>query len=196
MRERHFARFLTVCLLTCAGVSSLAVAAPAADSGPRTSTVTAVFTKPGGQAQDAYTYAPDLVPEGSGVTVTTYGDPLLGGTSTALAVDGLRPDREYGAHAHSKPCGATGDAAGPHFQHVPDPVQPSVDPAYANPENEIWLDFTTNGLGNGYSMSDVDWTATDQRAPKSVVIHEMHTHTGPGEAGMAGARLACVNLAF
>ena len=35
-------------------------------------------------------------------------------------------------------------SAGPTFQNVVDPVQPSVDPAYANPENEIWLDFRTD----------------------------------------------------
>lgn len=195
MRERHFSRLLSVCLLTAAGVLGSTAAAPAAESDPRITTVSGTFTEPAGQ-QDAYTYDPNLAPVGSGATVAAYGHPALGGTSTTLSVTGLVPNREYGAHAHTKPCGATGDAAGPHFQHVADPVQPSVDPAYANPENEIWLDFTTNGLGSGYAVSEVDWVGTDQRAPKSVIIHEEHTHTHPGEAGEAGERLACINVDF
>ncbi len=140
------------------------------------------------------TYKPELVPAGArahvfGLTSKTFG------TSTAFVVTGLLPGREYGAHAHAKSCGATGDAAGPHFQHAEDPVKPSVDPAYANPRNEIWLDFTTDGFGHGFALSKVDWTFGERRA-HSIVIHETHTHTDPGHAGTAGARLACVNVGF
>jgi Cu-Zn family superoxide dismutase len=140
------------------------------------------------------TYKPELVPASSrahvfGLTSETFG------TSTALIVAGLLPDREYGAHAHSKACGATGDVAGPHYQNVEDPVKPSVDPAYANPHNEIWLDFTTNATGYGFALSKVDWSFGERRA-HSIVIHEMHTHTDPGHAGTAGARLACLNVDF
>ncbi|WP_370945493.1 superoxide dismutase [Amycolatopsis sp. cg5] len=143
---------------------------------------------------NAITYKPEFVPAGSRAHVFALTGNRIG-TTTVLAVSGLLPNREYGAHVHSNACGATGDAAGPHFQNRPDPVKPSVDPAYANPRNEIWLDFTTSRLGVAVSSSHVDWGFTD-RHPGSVVIHEMHTHTDPGHAGTAGARLACISVGF
>src|SRR5262245_12976475 len=88
----------------------------------------------------AVTYDPALVPAGATATVVIkqVGD----GTEITLSVDGLLPNRAYGSHLHSRPCGAKGDAAGPHFQHQPDPAAsaspPSVDPLYANPQNEVW----------------------------------------------------------
>ncbi|OZM70145.1 superoxide dismutase [Amycolatopsis antarctica] len=142
----------------------------------------------------ASTYDQALVPVGAQARVVVSSRSFLG-TTTLLSVRGLVPDREYGAHAHTKPCGATGDAAGPHFQHEQDPVTPSVDPAYANPDNEIWLDLTTDAVGNAVAVSTVDW-GFDERRAMSVVIHETHTHTDPGHAGMAGKRPACVNVAF
>jgi Cu-Zn family superoxide dismutase len=144
--------------------------------------------------ENAVTYRPDLVPAGAVAGVFSLSAPEFG-TSTTLTVAGLVPGREYGAHVHTKPCGETGDAAGPHFQKVPDPVSPSVDPAYANPDNEIWLDFTTDRAGHATARSTVDWQF-DVRRGKSVVIHETHTHSGPGHAGTAGSRLACVNVNF
>jgi hypothetical protein len=46
------------------------------------------------------------------------------------------------------PCGAAASAAGPHYQHKRDPqasaTAPSVDASYANPQNEVWLDLTTD----------------------------------------------------
>ena len=78
-----------------------------------------------------------------------------GRARSRLHVKGLEPDTEYGAHAHANAAAAsTGADAGPHFQHVVDPVLPSVDPAYANPRNEIWLDLTTNAAGNGVAKAD------------------------------------------
>lgn len=74
-------------------------------------------------------------------------------------------------------------------------MKPSVDPVYANPRNEIWLDFSTDRLGTGFARSTVDWTFGARRA-HSVVVHETHTHTNPGHAGTAGARLACLDVAF
>ncbi|MFJ8912281.1 superoxide dismutase [Amycolatopsis sp. NPDC102389] len=139
-------------------------------------------------------YKPELVPPGARAHVFGLTSKAFG-TSTAVLVTGLLPNREYGAHAHTKPCGATGDLAGPHYQNVEDPVKPSVDPAYANPRNEIWLDLTTDATGRGVAVSKVDWTFGDRRA-HSIVIHETHTHTDPGHAGTAGARLACVTVDF
>jgi Cu-Zn family superoxide dismutase len=129
----------------------------------------------------AVTYNPALVPFGAkasalGLTIPT-------GTVVTLAVHGLVPNRMYGAHVHTRSCGP--------YQNVVDPHQPSADPAYANPRNEIWLDFSTDAHGNAFALSTVDWTFTDRHA-HSVVIHEHHTHTG----GAAGARLACLNANF
>lgn len=149
------------------------------------------------EGRPAVTYDPGLVPEGAKAGVFAVSMPGLG-TSTKLVVSGLVSDRHYGAHVHTRPCGPTGDDAGPHFQHVPDPVSPSTDPAYANPENEIWLDFTTSAAGTGFALSHVDWpfASHPERRPASVVLHEHHTATAPGEAGSAGARLACLDVRF
>jgi superoxide dismutase, Cu-Zn family len=141
----------------------------------------------------AVTYNPDLVPVGAHVTVLST--PRHGKTTVRLNVKGLLPNHMYGAHVHQKPCGPTGNDAGPHFQNVVDPVQPSVDPAYANPRNEIWLDPMTDGDGESDTSSTVNWQFTDRHAG-SVVIHTEHTHTDPGNAGTAGARLACINVDF
>ena len=132
----------------------------------------------------------------SGAKVLVLGVPTIsGGTTVILTLKGLLPHRAYGAHVHVNKCGKEPAAAGPHFQHVADPKQPSVDPAYANPHNEIWLDVHTDGNGFAYTSSTVDWQFTDRHA-QSVVVHNEHTHTKPGEAGTAGPRLACVNVPF
>ncbi|MFJ8960542.1 superoxide dismutase [Lentzea sp. NPDC102401] len=132
----------------------------------------------------------------AGARVTAVGVPTVrGGTTVLLVLSGLQPHRTYGAHVHVKKCGAAPADSGPHFQNVADPVQPSVDPAYANPRNEIWLDVHTDGNGFAHTESSVDWQFTERRA-QSVVLHNEHTHTKPGEAGTAGPRLACVNVEF
>jgi Cu-Zn family superoxide dismutase len=146
--------------------------------------------RPGAQA---VTYNRRLVPVGARVKITVVS--RGGVTTTRLTVHGLVPDRAYGAHAHTKRCGPNPKDAGPHYQNVPDPVQPSVNPRYANPRNEIWLDFTTDARGNATAVSTVPWRFTVRHA-HSVVVHTMHTHTGPGHAGDAGARLGCVNVDF
>lgn len=142
----------------------------------------------------AVTYYPTLVPPGAEAGVVSASQSMTA-TVTKLAVSGLVPNRAYGAHVHTGPCGPTGADAGPHYQNVPDPNPPSTDPAYANPDNEIWLDFTTDSEGFASAVSEVDWVFQDPR-PRSVVIHERHTSTGAGVAGEAGARLACVNVNF
>src|SRR5205807_5728525 len=95
-----------------------------------------------GSATDAFTYDQALVPAGATASVhATYtGD---GRTVVTLHVRGLLPNRDYGAHAHRNACAASPAAAGGHYQNVQDPVQPSTDPAFANPSNEIWLDLMT-----------------------------------------------------
>jgi Cu-Zn family superoxide dismutase len=138
------------------------------------------------------TYRADLAPPGARATVVAFPS---AGTTVVLSVRGLLPDRHYGAHAHVAPCGPTGADAGPHHQHVVDPVRPSTDPAYANPANELWLDFGTDARGAALVSTTVDWRFGARRA-HSVVVHETHTHTEPGAAGTAGARLACLTVPF
>jgi superoxide dismutase, Cu-Zn family len=150
------------------------------------------------RATTAFTYNPALAPEGATIKVGV--DARGSSTEVRLDVDGLLPSRGYAAHAHVNPCGPTGDVAGPHFQNQVDPAaapgKPSTDPAYANPENEIWLDLRTDGAGDGGSRVEVPFTFTD-RAPASIVIHEAETTgTAPGQAGSAGARLACITVPF
>ncbi|GAA0477625.1 superoxide dismutase family protein [Streptomyces stramineus] len=144
-------------------------------------------------AGGAVTYDLGAVPEGSRVKVVERTDAR--GTRIELRVSGVEAGRGFGAHVHQKPCGADPEASGPHYQHRVDPVQPSVDPAYANPRNEAWLDFTTDGRGQGASGTRVAWHFRAGGA-YSVVVHEHLTETGPGHAGMAGERLACVNVPF
>jgi superoxide dismutase, Cu-Zn family len=150
------------------------------------------------RAGNAYTYDPALAPEGT--RISAEAGESESSTRVRLQVQGLQPNRGYAAHAHTRACGPTGDAAGPHFQHEVDPAaspeHPSIDPAYANPQNEIWLDLRTDGDGNGEATTEVPFVFTD-RAPASIVIHTAEsTATAPGHAGTAGGRAACLNVPF
>lgn len=144
----------------------------------------------------ARTYDPALAPEGAFVRAELT--PLAGGTRAALTVRGLLPNRGYAAHAHLNRCGPTGQAAGGHFQERPDPkvtdVRPSVDPAYANPTNELWLDVRTDANGTGTTTTVVPIQIAF-RGPTSIVLHEaMATMSAPGVAGTAGDRVACLTV--
>jgi hypothetical protein len=110
--------------------------------------------------------------------------------------DGRRPDRAAGvrrASAH-RPCTEAPASAGPHYQHSADPATPSVDPAYANPRNEVWLDFTTDEAGAAAVASEVRWSFPPGAAARSLIIHAEQTRTGAGVAGTAGPRVACLTL--
>lgn len=138
------------------------------------------------------------VPPGARATVQAVYN-AAGDTVVTLRVRGLAPNHEYGAHAHVNACHATDPmAAGGHFQHVPFPEGATpVDPRWANPQNEIWLDVTTDDEGNGVARTKVPWQFSPERAAGSVMIHAEHTHTGAdGPAGTAGARLACITVDF
>ncbi len=156
-----------------------------------TSSATAGVSRTTGQLT-AYSAA---VPAGATARVQSV-ETGSGRTITTLSVTGLAPNTTYGSHAHVNPCGETGLAAGPHFQRVLDPVSPSTDPVYANPANEIWLDFTTDSAGEGHAKSKVDWQFAPDRRPRSVIIHATATNTGPTNSGTAGARLACLTVPF
>ncbi|MFN2479679.1 MAG: superoxide dismutase [Pseudonocardiaceae bacterium] len=149
-------------------------------------------------ASKAITYNPDLAPIGAAMTASLVPS-SDGSTQAELTVFGLLPNRGYAAHAHTRSCGAAGDAAGPRFQNHLDPAAtpqaPSTSPRYANPNNEIWLDVRTDSAGAGTSSTRVPFVFTD-RAPGSIVVYEaMRTLTAPGHAGEAGARIACLTLA-
>ncbi|RAX45265.1 superoxide dismutase [Arthrobacter sp. AQ5-06] len=200
MKQQHAGAVLvlTALGLFLAGCSSPSPAGTSSPSAPPTTAAPPASSVEGtfaawAEGNVATTYNPALVPVGAKAqaAVTVRSD----GTEAKLTVNGLVPARHYGAHAHVKPCGADGAAAGPHYQDQTDPVTPSVDPAYANMKNEIWLDFETDGSGNASAESAVAWKARADGA-RSITIHEMHTITEPGKAGTAGSRLACINVDF
>lgn len=172
--------------LALAGCSSPPPAAPTSNVD-----VTGTFAAPGGPAA---TYDSALVPVGATAAVTS--SEAGGSTTITLNVTGLVPNRAYGSHGHVNPCGADGMAAGPHYQFMKDPVSPSVDPAFANPQNEIWLDFTTDASGAGSATATVPWTFPADRRAEAVIIHEKPTATEAGKAGTAGTRPACLTVDF
>jgi superoxide dismutase, Cu-Zn family len=146
---------------------------------------------------NGYSYDTELVPEGATAELTLKAEGEQ--TNVRLSVTGLVPNHGYGAHLHTKPCGADAEAAGPHYQNKPDPAAkdaPSTDPAYANSTNEVWLDFTADSLGDASTSVQVPWVATAKRRPNSLVIHAEQTKTEAGEAGSAGARVGCLTLAY
>jgi superoxide dismutase, Cu-Zn family len=140
----------------------------------------------------AITYDPAVVPPGARARVAITRTPA--GLIVRLTVAGMVPRRAYGVHLRTQPCTAVPDQAGPHYQHQHDPRTPSVDPSYANPRNEVWLDFTADAAGAATAVSQENWTFTPNSPPRSLVIHAATTRTGTGEAGTAGARAACLSL--
>jgi superoxide dismutase, Cu-Zn family len=127
-------------------------------------------------------------------------------TYVFLKVKELPPGRTFGAHVHKLSC--ADNKGGTHYQNVPSPTTPT-DPAYANATNEIWLDFTTGGQPEGTvlgddsdsdSESDVGRAKIKSKAAfrvrtgqaKAIVIHTNATGVG----GVAGTKLACVDMPF
>jgi Cu-Zn family superoxide dismutase len=140
----------------------------------------------------AVTYDPGLVPPGATALVTSF--PVADGLAVRLSVTGLVPRHMYGAHLHTRPCTAKPDDAGPHYQHDPNPKASPADPAYANPLNEVWLDFTADADGRA-TVTAVRERAFDLSAPpRSLVVHAERTRTATGVAGTAGARVACLTV--
>ncbi|MFH8485961.1 superoxide dismutase family protein [Streptomyces longisporoflavus] len=143
----------------------------------------------------AITYDMKLVPAGSAIEVEQRSRPggpggrgvrgARGGMAVTVRVEGLKPGHAYGAHVHQKACGADPEAAGGHYQHREDPEQPSKDPAFLNPRNEVWLDFTAGPDGSGEATARHDWEFRAGGAG-SVVLHR--------EPGGAGDRVACFTV--
>lgn len=185
---------VTAALLVTAGAAGPAPGAAPPDDGPDVVAREAYFLPPeDAEPGDGLTYDTALVPAGAGIAVVEVA--RRGGNAVRLRLTGLPPDRTYGTHVHTAPCGPDPEAAGPHYQNRPDPVQPSVDPEYANHENEVWLDFTTDRRGSAHVSARQDWRFR-AGAARSVVVHEHATMTHPGAAGTAGARLACLSVPF
>ncbi|NEB99654.1 superoxide dismutase family protein, partial [Streptomyces anulatus] len=137
-----------------------------------------VFSPPGSFVpSDALTYDTRLVPAGARIEVTQLADPS--GTRVGARLRGLVPDRAYGMHVHTSPCGADPAAAGPHYQHRP--------AATADPVNEVWLDFRTDEEGDGRAEALHGWGFREDGA-RSVIIHDRQ--------GGAGERAACFTVPF
>ncbi|MFI7315583.1 superoxide dismutase family protein [Streptomyces venezuelae] len=134
----------------------------------------------------AVTYDTALVPAASWIEVVQRGAEG-GDTTVTLRVKGMKAGHAYGVHVHQKPCAAKPEAAGGHYQHRVDPVQPSKDPAYVNAKNEVWLDFTAGTDGSGKATARHGWGFRPGEAA-SVVLHD--------EPGGAGDRAACFTVPF
>jgi Cu-Zn family superoxide dismutase len=126
-----------------------------------------------------------------GITGSAEAWELGGGrTRIRLQVANLPPNRAFGSHLHKLSCEDM--KAGGHYQHMPFPPDGSAtDPAFANPANEAWLDFTTDATGAARSETTVSWKPRAGEA-KSIIVHHMAT----GDGGVAGAKLACLPFAF
>jgi len=108
-----------------------------------------------------------------------------GSTTVRLMVNGLAAGATYGAHVHTKPCGALATDSGGHYQH-------STDPAVPLAQREVWLDITPDAQGMAVSSTTVPWEFAPGTAG-SVVIHALPTNA---TTGVAGARLACTTVTF
>ncbi|WP_439656296.1 superoxide dismutase family protein [Lentzea sp. HUAS TT2] len=146
-----------------------------------------------GDQPKGITYDVNRIPLGA--KLSTGSSVSNGQTTVELKVSGLLPNTKYGSHVHTKPCGAKPADSGPHYQNTKDPVSPSVDPAFANAENEIWLDFTTDAQGAATGRATVKWEFRKGEA-NAVIVHATHSSTEHGKAGTAGDRLACLTAAF
>ena len=179
----------------CSGGTDSAASAPTSQPSSIKPVAEAVLTAPttSGDQPKGLTYDAKRAPADAKVTAGSSVE--NGQTTIELKVVGLLPNTKYGSHVHTKPCGAKPADSGPHYQNEKDPVPPSVDHKYANADNEIWLDFTTDAAGAASAMAKVKWQFRKGEA-NAVVIHASHTSTEHGKAGTAGDRLACLTAQF
>lgn len=125
--------------------------------------------------------------------------PENGGTTVSLSVSGLEPKTAYIAHLHVGGCDQS-DPGGPHFQFEKGGSE--------EPPNEIHLEFTSNGAGEGKSRvstgrdvpegeagSVVIHTAEDEAHHEMVAfVHEGEDHSGGGEGHAHSEKIACAEL--
>ncbi|TMR89953.1 superoxide dismutase family protein, partial [Nonomuraea basaltis] len=131
----------------------------------------------------AIAYDRKLVPEGAQASLTA--ESSADQTRTSLIVEGLRPNRRYGVHLHTQPCGKKPGDSGAHYQHQPGKIDPA---------SEVWLDVKADAEGAGRSTARHDWALDSARLPASLVIHSRPTVTSGPKAGEAGDRVACLTL--
>jgi Cu-Zn family superoxide dismutase len=107
-----------------------------------------------------------------------------GQTHVTLHVTGVESvaGQRFGAHVHTQRCGPSGADAGGHYQHAG--ATGSLE------DREIWLDVTVNEAGNAHAVAVRPWSL-DESSPRSVIIHALPTAP---DTGVAGARLACIDL--
>jgi Cu-Zn family superoxide dismutase len=134
-------------------------------------------------------YSAEVPPAASARVSATYD--AVGNTAVTLELSNLAPGTRYLGRVHVEPCGPGG--AGATYQQTPDPEQPSEDPAYANPHNEIWLDVETDGEGAGAATSRVNWQFHPAAAPRSVMLS---AEPEPDRPTQPGPRLACLTVEF
>ncbi|MCX5201455.1 superoxide dismutase family protein [Streptomyces sp. NBC_00237] len=126
----------------------------------------------------AVSYDPALVPAGGWIRIEHKTDGE--GTTVTVRVKGLKPGHAFGMHVHEKACGVDPKAAGLHYQHV-------KDPKLVDPDNEVWLDFTTDAAGGAETSAHHTW-GLPQGVANSVVLHR--------EQGGAGERVGCFTVPF
>lgn len=162
-------------------MASAGTAAATGDSDGRSLTVDGHFVPASTFAPHgagAVAYDPGLIPSGSWIQVQQKADDK--GTTVTVKVKGLKPNYAFGLHVHEKACAADPEAAGKHYQHHKDPKQ-------VNPDNEVWLDFTTDRSGAAEMSAHHSW-GLPKGAANSVVLHH--------EQGGAGARAGCFTVPF
>jgi Cu-Zn family superoxide dismutase len=127
--------------------------------------------------------------QGTAVAVRATAADGGAGIEVTLMVSGLPNNREFGSHLHKAECDM--GMAGGHYQHMAAPDGGATDPAFANPDNEVWLDFTTSGTGTATSKATVGFVPAAGLA-KAIIVHDRKT----GDGGVAGPKLACLPFAF
>ncbi|GAB2934523.1 hypothetical protein ACFMQL_06445 [Nonomuraea fastidiosa] len=180
MRVPAFLLILAASATACAGPSAPVQNAKTAPDDTINLSAAGEFTT---DDTAAIAYDRKLAPEGAQASVTV--ESSGGETRTSLTVEGLLPDRAYGAHLHTKPCGTKPDDSGPHYQHQPGKI---------DPVSEVWLDFTTDSEGKGTSSSRNAWNLDAAKLPGSLVIHSKATVKSGPKVGTAGDRVACLTL--
>lgn len=160
-------------------------------------TVLVTGAGPAGAAVNTYVTASgalsDLAPATANATDGAYARlyAVAAGTGThfVLVLSGLDPaaaGTTYGAHVHVGPCVAgNGAAAGPHYNTGGTP----------SPTTEVWLDFDVLPGGWAFAVTSVPFQIQEGTA-RSVVVHAEPTQEGGSTPGAAGARLACLPVAF
>jgi len=127
--------------------------------------------------------------QGMAVAVRTSAADGGAGMEVTLMVSGLPNNRDFGSHVHKAECDM--GMAGGHYQHTPAPDGGATNPTFANPDNEVWLDFMTSGTGTATSTASVDFVPPAGSA-NAIIVHDRKT----GDGGVAGPKLACLPFAF